>query len=210
MKMHMRRHYWAVERMWESLLARLHERMFQSSSRGVGRGSAPRLARPRPRESRRVSLETCIRGPRPRLRPLPSKGRSGEEEYVPQAGRGRVEDEPTTRGDKPRCSVVMLSACNQCHRMLEVQPEADRTTSAGRPVAVSAFARARFRRRLLRARSRSCCLAGCASGRVRGAHREPRCRAGARVRARDQGRASDRKRGTNLWLDDATGGHIPS
>jgi len=121
LKMHMRRHYWAVERMWEALL---------SDSPGSFQSAAGMLA------------ESPLHGPQsPDSENPPGttrlayevhdlafaaavEGKAGEDEYVPKPGEA-VEGEPTSRG-QAEIFGRLLSACNQCHTLLEVYPDLTR------------------------------------------------------------------------------------
>jgi hypothetical protein len=117
LKMHMQRHYWAIERMWEALL---------SDSPGAFQLAAGLLA------------EAPLHGPRkPNSENPPGttrlayevhdlafsaavEGRVREDEYVPRPGEP-VEDEPTTLG-QAEIFGRLLSACNQCHTLVDVKP----------------------------------------------------------------------------------------
>jgi hypothetical protein len=117
LKMHMRRHYWAVERMWEALLSDSPE-SFQAA--------AGMLA------------ESPLHGPKaPDTESHPGTTRLGyevhdlafaaavegtarEDEYVPKPGEP-VEGKPTTRG-QAEIFGRLLSACNQCHTLIKVNP----------------------------------------------------------------------------------------
>ena len=116
-KMHMRRHYWAVERMWEALL---------SDSTAAFQSAAEQLA------------EAPLHGPRdPDRESHPGvtrlayevhdlafaaavEGKVREDEYVPKPGEP-LQDEPTTWG-QAEVFGRLLSACYQCHAMLDVKP----------------------------------------------------------------------------------------
>lgn len=117
LRMHMRRHYWAVERMWEALLADSTE-AFQAA--------AAMLA------------ESPLHGPRePNAESHPGttrlayevhdlafaaavEGKASEDEYVPRPGEP-VESKPTTRG-QAEIFGRLLTACSQCHDLIEVDP----------------------------------------------------------------------------------------
>jgi hypothetical protein len=116
-KVHMRRHYWAVERMWEALL---------SDSPAAFQTAAEMLA------------ESPLHGPKdPDRESHPGATRLGyevhdlafsaavegkvhEDEYVPKPGEP-VEEEPTSRG-QAEIFGRLLSACNQCHTLIDVKP----------------------------------------------------------------------------------------
>jgi hypothetical protein len=115
--MHMRRHYWAVERMWEALLndspaafqvaagmlaeSPLHGSHDPDSERPAG---TTRLAY----EVHDLAFAAAV------------EGQVREEEYVPRPGEP-VEDKPTTRG-QAEIFGRLLSACNQCHTLVDVRP----------------------------------------------------------------------------------------
>lgn len=117
LQMHMRRHYWAVERMWEALL---------SNSTAAFQVAAEMLA------------EAPLHGPKvPDAENPPGvtqlayevhdlafaaaiEGKVEEEEYVPRPGEP-VEDEPTTRG-QAEIFGRLLSTCSQCHDLIGVKP----------------------------------------------------------------------------------------
>jgi len=118
LRMHMRRHYWAVERMWEALL---------SDSPTTFQAAAGMLA------------ESPLHGPRaPDRESHPGttrlgyevhdlafaaavEGKAREDEYIPKPGEP-VEGKPTTRG-QAEIFGRLLSTCNQCHTLVEVRPE---------------------------------------------------------------------------------------
>jgi hypothetical protein len=118
LRMHMRRHYWAVERMWEALL---------SDSPATFQGAAGMLA------------ESPLHGPRaPDRESHPGttrlgyevhdlafaaavEGKAREDEYVPKPGEP-IEGKPTTRG-QAEIFGRLLSACNQCHTLVDVRPD---------------------------------------------------------------------------------------
>ena len=117
LKMHMRRHYWAVERMWEALL---------SDSTSAFQAAAGMLA------------ESPLHGPQdPSTESPPGtsrlayevhdlafaaavEGKAREDEYVPKPDEA-VEGKPTTRG-QAEIFGRLLSACSQCHSLVEVTP----------------------------------------------------------------------------------------
>jgi len=117
LKMHMRRHYWAVERMWEALL---------SDSTSAFQAAAGMLA------------ESPLHGPNDPATERPPgttrlayevhdlafaaavEGKAREDEYVPKPGEP-VEGRPTTLG-QAEIFGRLLSACSQCHSLLDVTP----------------------------------------------------------------------------------------
>jgi len=116
--MHMRRHYWAVERMWEALLSDSPE-VFQSAAG--------------------VLAEAPLQGPRMPDEELPAgttrlayevhdlafaaavEGKAGKDDYVPKPGEA-TEPAPTTRG-QAEIFGRLLSACSQCHTLVQVKPK---------------------------------------------------------------------------------------
>ncbi len=117
LKMHMQRHNWAIERMWEALL---------SDSPAAFQAAAGVLA------------ESPLHGPRAPDRENPPgttrlayevhdlafaaavEGKAREDEYVPKPGE-QVEEEPTTRG-QAEIFGRLLSACDQCHTLVDAKP----------------------------------------------------------------------------------------
>lgn len=117
LRMHMRRHYWAVERMWEALL---------SDSTSSFQAAAGLLA------------ESPLHGPNDPSTASPPgttrlayevhdlafaaavEGKAREDEYVPKPGE-RLESKPTTRG-QAEIFGRLLSACSQCHNLVDVNP----------------------------------------------------------------------------------------
>ena len=117
LKMHMRHHYWAIDRMWEALLA---------DSSVAFQAAAGMLA------------ESPLHGPKaPNAESPPGttrlayevhdlafaaavEGKAREDEYVPQPGEA-VEGKPTTRG-QAEIFGRLLSACSQCHSLVGVTP----------------------------------------------------------------------------------------
>lgn len=117
LRTHMRRHYWAIERMWEALLSDSTSG-FQSAadmlaeaplhgSQDPDRESHPGVTR-LAYEVHDLAFSAAV------------EGKAGEDEYVPKPGEP-VDDKPTTWG-QAEVFGRLLHACNQCHTMLEVQP----------------------------------------------------------------------------------------
>jgi hypothetical protein len=116
-QMHMLRHYWAVEHMWEALLA---------GSTSAFQKAAEMLA------------EAPLHGPRdPDRESHPGvtrlayevhdlafaasvEGKAGEDEYVPRPGE-QAEAAPSGWG-QAEVFGALLSTCSQCHTMLDVKP----------------------------------------------------------------------------------------
>ncbi|MGB3049934.1 MAG: hypothetical protein WBB42_03000 [Polyangiales bacterium] len=117
-KMHMRRHYWAVERMWEALL---------SDSTSAFQAAAAILAesplhgstspdRESPPGTTRLAYEVHDLAFAAAV-----EGKAREDEYVPKPGEA-LESEPTTRG-QAEIFGRLLSACSQCHSLVDVTPD---------------------------------------------------------------------------------------
>ena len=118
LKVHMRRHYWAVERMWEALLSDsptafqvaagmlaespLHGPTEPDSESHPG---ATRLAY----EVHDLAFAAAV------------EGETHEDDYVPKPGEV-VESKPTTRGQAETFGRLLI-ACNQCHTLVDVRPE---------------------------------------------------------------------------------------
>ncbi|MGB8332102.1 MAG: hypothetical protein WCE62_18395 [Polyangiales bacterium] len=125
LKMHMRRHYWAVERMWEALLSDSPE-MFQSAAAILAESPLHGPQAPdseSPPGTTRLAYEVHDLAFAAAV-----EGKAGEDEYVPKPGEP-VEAEPTSRG-QAEIFGRLLSACNQCHTLLEVTPDLTRKKSS--------------------------------------------------------------------------------
>jgi hypothetical protein len=118
LQMHMRRHYWAVERMWEALLSD-SPAAFQTAA-GVLAESP--LHGPEDPDSESPAGATRLAYEVHDLAFAAAvEGKAREDEYVPRPGEP-VEPEPTTRGQAEIFGRI-LSACNQCHELVEVEPQ---------------------------------------------------------------------------------------
>jgi hypothetical protein len=128
LKTHMRRHYWAVERMWEALLSDSPP-AFQVAA-GVLAESP--LHGPQDPDSESPPGTTRLAYEVHDLAFAAAvEGQVREDEYVPKPGEP-VEAEPTTRGQAEILG-RLLFACNQCHTLVDVKPELSgkqRTTEA--------------------------------------------------------------------------------
>ena len=117
LKMHMRRHYWAVERMWEALL---------SDSPAAFQAAAGMLAESPLHGSKAPDSESHSGTTRLGYEvhdlafAAAVEGKAHEDEYVPKPGEP-VEGKPTTRG-QAEIFGRLLSACSQCHTLVDVQP----------------------------------------------------------------------------------------
>lgn len=118
LKMHMRRHYWAVERMWEALLSDSTS-AFQAAAAILAESplhgsSTPNSARPP--GTTRLAYEVHDLAFAAAV-----EGKAREDEYVPQPGEA-VESKPTTLG-QAEIFGRLLSACSQCHSLVDVEPD---------------------------------------------------------------------------------------
>ncbi len=117
LRMHMRRHYWAVERMWEALLSDSPE-TFQSAAAVLAESPLHGSAEPdgeNPPGTTRLAYEVHDLAFAAAV-----EGKAQEDEYVPKPGEP-VEPEPTSRG-QAEIFGQLLSACNQCHTLVGVVP----------------------------------------------------------------------------------------
>lgn len=116
--MHMKRHYWAVERMWEALLAD-STTAFQVAAEMLA--EAPLHGPKAPDQERPEGVTRLAYEVHDLAFAAAVEGKAGEDEYVPRPGEP-VEDEPTTRGQAEVFGRI-LSTCNQCHGLVGVVPE---------------------------------------------------------------------------------------
>jgi hypothetical protein len=117
LKTHMRRHYWAIERMWEALLSD-SPTAFQVAAGMLAESplhGARDPDRERPPGTTRLAYEVHDLAFAAAV-----EGKVSEDEYVPRPGEP-VEDEPTTRGQAEIFGRLLL-ACNQCHTLVDVKP----------------------------------------------------------------------------------------
>jgi hypothetical protein len=117
LKMHMRRHYFAVERMWEALLADSTVE-FQRAADLLA--EAPLHGSRDPDEDSPKGVTRLEYEVHDLAFAAAIEGKAGEDEYVPKPGE-LVEDVPTTWG-QAEVFGRLLSTCKQCHTMLEVKP----------------------------------------------------------------------------------------
>lgn len=118
LQMHMRRHYWAVERMWEALLSDSTS-AFQAAARILSESPLHGPTSPdseRPAGATRLGYEVHDLAFAAAV-----EGQAREDEYVPKPGEA-LEGKPTTRG-QAEIFGRLLSACSQCHSLVEVEPE---------------------------------------------------------------------------------------
>ena len=117
LKMHMRRHYWAVERMWEALLADSTAE-FQNAAELLA--EAPLHGRHDPDQESHTGVTRLAYEVHDLAFAAAVEGKVREDEYVPKPGEP-LEDDPTSWG-QAEIFGRLLSTCNQCHTMLEVKP----------------------------------------------------------------------------------------
>jgi len=118
LKMHMRRHYWAVERMWEALLSDSTS-AFQAAAAILAESPLHGSTSPdseKPPGTARLAYEVHDLAFAAAV-----EGKSREDEYVPQPGEA-VEAKPTTLG-QAEIFGRLLSACSQCHSLVDVKPD---------------------------------------------------------------------------------------
>lgn len=117
LQMHMRRHYWAVERMWEALLSN-STAAFQAAAEVLA--EAPLHGSQSPEEENPPGVTRLAYEVHDLAFAAAVEGKVQEEEYVPKPGED-VEVEPTTGGEAEIFG-RLLSACSQCHTLLDVKP----------------------------------------------------------------------------------------
>jgi hypothetical protein len=118
LQMHMRRHNWAVERMWEALLSDSTS-AFQAAAAILAESPLHGSASPdseRPPGTTRLAYEVHDLAFAAAV-----EGKAREDEYVPQPGEV-VEGKPTTLG-QAEIFGRLLSACSQCHALIDVEPD---------------------------------------------------------------------------------------
>lgn len=117
LKMHMRRHSWAVERMWEALLADSTAE-FQAAAGNLAEAPLHGAQAPNsesPPGTTRLAYEVHDLAFAAAV-----EGKAREDEYVPQPGEP-LESKPTTRG-QAEIFGHLLSACSQCHSLVDAIP----------------------------------------------------------------------------------------
>ena len=117
LKMHMRRHYWAVERMWEALLGSSTE-AFQSAAELLA--EAPLHGSHAPDQESHTGVTRLAYEVHDLAFAAAVQGKAGEDEYVAKPGEP-IDDEPTAWGQAELFG-RLLHACSQCHGMLDVKP----------------------------------------------------------------------------------------
>ncbi len=116
-RMHMRRHYWAIERMWEALLSD-SPAAFQVAAGVLAESPLHGDQRPdsdNPPGTTRLEYEVHDLAFAAAV-----EGTVAEDEYVPKPGEP-VEEEPTTLGQAEIFGRLLL-ACDRCHALLDVKP----------------------------------------------------------------------------------------
>lgn len=117
LSMHMRRHHWAVERMWEALLSD-SPKTFQRAARILAEAPLHGSQKPdaeNPPGTTRLAYEVHDLAFAAAV-----EGSNAEDDYVPGPGEPR-EAKPTTRG-QAEIFGQLLSACSQCHTLVDVTP----------------------------------------------------------------------------------------
>ncbi len=117
LRMHMRRHYWAVERMWDALLADSTS-AFQKAAEVLA--EAPLHGSRDPDQESHQGVTRLAYEVHDLAFAAAVEGKAGEDEYVPRPGE-QVEVAPTGWG-QAEVFGALLSTCNQCHTMLDVDP----------------------------------------------------------------------------------------
>jgi uncharacterized CHY-type Zn-finger protein len=117
LKMHMQRHYWAIERMWEALLADSTAE-FQSAAELLA--EAPLHGQRAPDEESPIGVTRLAYEVHDLAFAAAVEGTVREDEYVPKPGEP-LEDEPTTWG-QAEVFGRLLAACYECHDTLGVRP----------------------------------------------------------------------------------------
>lgn len=115
--MHMRRHHWAVERMWEALLSD-SPKDFQRAARTLA--EAPLHGRQKPDSETPPGTTRLAYEVHDLAFAAAVEGSTAEDDYVPAPGEPR-EAKPTSRG-QAEIFGQLLSACSHCHRLVDVTP----------------------------------------------------------------------------------------
>ena len=115
--MHMRRHYWAVERMWEGLLSD-SPRDFQSGARALS--TAPLHGAREPESAQPEGVTRLAYEVHDLAFAAAVEGTTAEDDYVPTPGEVR-KTKPTSRS-QAEIFGQLLSACSQCHTLVRVKP----------------------------------------------------------------------------------------
>lgn len=126
LRMHMQRHYWAIERMWEALLSD-SPTAFQVAA-GV-LAESPLHGRQQPDGDNPPGTTRLEYEVHDLAFAAAVEGQVSEDEYVPKPGEP-VEDEPTTLG-QAEIFGRLLFACEQCHALVDVKPALTPVRSPG-------------------------------------------------------------------------------
>ena len=126
--MHMRRHYRAVERMWEALLTD-SPRAFQRAARVLA--EAPLLGEEAPDTENPSGTTRLAYEVHDLAFAAAVEGSNAADEYVPAPGEPR-EDKPTTRGQAEIFGRI-LATCSQCHMSVGVNPRLAEERPQGSP-----------------------------------------------------------------------------
>lgn len=118
LRMHMRQHYWAIERMWEALLSDSTSG-FQAAADSLA--GAPLHGPHAPDRESHPGVTRLAYEVHDLAFAAAVEGNVREDEYVPKPGEP-TDDSPTTWG-QAEVFGRLLNACNQCHTMLDVKPE---------------------------------------------------------------------------------------
>ena len=118
LEMHMRRHYWAVDRMWEALLSN-SPAAFQSAAEMLA--EAPLHGADDPDKESHLGVTRLAYEVHDLAFAAAVEGKVSEEEYVPRPGE-LVEPEPNTRS-QAEIFGRLLSACTQCHELVNATPK---------------------------------------------------------------------------------------
>ncbi|MEM7435330.1 MAG: hypothetical protein AAF436_09280 [Myxococcota bacterium] len=116
-KTHMRRHYWAVERMWEALLTD-SPRTFQRAARVLA--EAPLHGERVPDSETPAGVSRLGFEVHDLAFAAAVEGSNVVDDYVPGPGERRA-SRPTTRGQAEIFGQILYT-CNQCHEQLGVTP----------------------------------------------------------------------------------------
>jgi len=119
--MHMRRHYWAIERMWEALLSDSPE-VFQSAAGMLAESPLHGPQTPdmeSPAGATRLAYQVHDLAFAAAV-----EGKAGEDLYVPRPGEP-VEGKPTTRGQAEIFGRLLVT-CNECHALVGAKPNMTR------------------------------------------------------------------------------------
>ena len=118
LKTHMRRHYWAIDRMWEALLSD-SPTAFQLAAEMLA--ESPLHGPQDPNHESHSGVTRLAYEVHDLAFAAAVEGKVREDEYVPRPGEP-IEGDPSTRG-QAEIFGRLLSTCNQCHTLLGAKPE---------------------------------------------------------------------------------------